>query len=336
MNAQKKKKRKTFRRVLILLIALAIAGGGFIYFTKTAPTASATEYTAYTATVGSISNAISLSGTFAAQKSATYAASAAATVREIYVSPGQDVKEGDKLLRLSTGETVKAGFDGRVNSLFVAADDSVAAGDSLLQVADFEHLIISVNIDEYDISNVAVGQQCLVTATAAGQVMMSAIDSISYISSVSTGSVAYYTATVKVDAPSGVYPGMQASVVITQEEAKDAVILKQSALYFDPYNQAYVLMDNGTGEKEQVTVEVGVSNGYYVEIKSGLNDGDVVYAEDDGTSSQTNGMNMNMGMMFGVGGGEMRQFQRRNSESGGEMPSSPSGGGSGGRTPGGN
>ncbi len=328
MNTQKKKKGKLLKRIIGLVLVLAIAGAGVWYFTKGTPVAEADDYTAYTASIGSISNALSFSGTFSAVDSKTYTSAAATTVREVYVAAGQDVLQGDKLVRLANGETIKADFDGRVNSLAVSAEDSVASGDTLLQIADFEHLQISVQVDEYDISSVAVGQQCLVTATASSQMMVAQINSISYISSTSTGSVAYYTAIVKVDAPTGVYPGMQASVVITQEEATDVVLVKQSALNFDEYNQAYVYMKNDAGENEKVTVEVGVTNGYYVEIKSGLSDGDVVYAKDDGTTT-TNSTGLNM-MMFGMGGGgDMGGGQRMEFNSS-ERPSMPSGSGNGG------
>ena len=328
MNTQKKRKGKVLKRILGLALAVSLIGGGAWYFLRDKVSAVAEEYTEYTASIGNISNAISLSGTFAAVESKTYTASAAANIREVYVSAGAEVKQGDKLVRLSNGETLKADFDGRVNSVLVANEEAVSAGTTLLQVANFDDLQISVSVDEYDISKVSVGQQCLVTATASGQVMVSSIDSISYISSVSTGSVAYYTAVVKVEAPEGVYPGMQASVVITQEEASNVVLLRQSALSFDERNQAYVLMKNAAGENEQVSVTVGVSNGYYVEIKSGLNDGAVVYARDDGTGG-ANAPGMNM-MMFGMGGGGampvgMPAGERRIVE-GGERRSMPGGG----------
>lgn len=312
----KKKKKKTTGRIFIGILVLAIVAAGVFYFTQDQSTAAAETYTGYTVTTGSISNAVSLTGTFASKYSTTYTASSAATVKNVYVAAGQDVKEGDRLLRLSTGETIKAEFDGRVNSLYVAAEDSVASGASLIQVADFENLTVSVQIDEYDIAKVTVGMPCLVTATATSQMVPCEIGAISYIASSSTGSVAYYTATIDVDAPQGVYPGMQASVVIVQEEAQNAVILKQSALQFDLNNQAYVLMDNAAGEKVKVEVTVGVSNGNYVQIVSGLSQGDVVYAKDSGdtTSAANMGMGFNMGMM---GGGGAERMERPSGDFGG-------------------
>ena len=76
--------------------------------------------TGYTASIGSISNALSFSGSLSLIDSQTYAAETDATVRTVYVQAGDQVQTGDKLVRLSGGGTVKATFDGRVNSVKVA------------------------------------------------------------------------------------------------------------------------------------------------------------------------------------------------------------------------
>ena len=59
-------------------------------------------------------------------------ASSASTVRAVYVSAGEEVNEGDKLVRLANGQTVEAGLDGRVNAVSVAEGDPVAAGAAQL------------------------------------------------------------------------------------------------------------------------------------------------------------------------------------------------------------
>ena len=133
------------------------------------------------------------------------------------------VKEGDKLVRLSNGSTIEAGFDGRVNAVFAEEGDEVSAGDQLVQLADFKHMKVALRVDEYDIADVAVGQKCTVTATATEKSFESEIASIDYVSA-SGGNVAYYSALCYVDVDEGIYPGMQVSVSIPQEEADNVVI----------------------------------------------------------------------------------------------------------------
>ena len=138
---------------------------------------------------------------------------------------------------------MEAEFDGRINQLYVAEGDKVSSGANLVQVVDFEHLQVSVRVDEYDISSVHAGDQCRVSTVATENTFTTVIDSINYVSS-SSGSVAYYTATAYVDVAEGIYPGMQVTVTIPKEEAADVVILRETALSFDLNNQAFVYTMN--------------------------------------------------------------------------------------------
>ena len=279
-----KKNGKTRRRILkkilfTLIVLLLLAAAGFYGYTLLKQEYTVT-YDSYTATTGSISNALSFSGNLSLVDSKVYTAESSATVRTLYVAAGDQVAAGDKLARLSNGETVSAEFDGRVNAVSVAEGDEVTAGASLVQVADFEHMKVTLRVDEYDIADVSVGERCVVTATATEKSFESEIAGIDYIST-SGSSVAYYSAVAYVTVDDGVYPGMQVSVSIPQQEATDVVILKADAISFDETNQAFVWKKDSAGELEQVMIETGVSNGNYVEIVSGLSDGDEVFVESE-------------------------------------------------------
>lgn len=309
----KKKKKKWLRR-LIWLIILVLLGCGIYFIGLPMLKASVTvTYDTYTATTGSISNSLSFSGSFALKNSEILYSSSEATVRTIYVAAGDDVKEGDKIMRLSNGDILKASFDGRINTLDVSEGDTVAANTQLAQVVDFNTLSVSIRVDEYDISEVYVGQDCTVTSTSQEKSFETTISSINYVSG-SSGNVAYYTAIADVTVDEGIYPGMQASVTIPQESVENVVILKMDALSFDFNNQAYVWMQDENGELYQVEVEVGVDNGNYVEIKSGLTDGDTVYIEAEQTTaasglssllSDLGGNQFNPEMGGGMSGGNM-------------------------------
>jgi HlyD family secretion protein len=215
----------------------------------------------------------------------------ATSVRTVYVAAGDEIKEGDKLVRLASGETIAADFDGRVNLVGAEEGDDVDADTTLVEIADFSHMTVSIRVDEYDIADVSVGQAVTVTATATEETFDSTIESINYISQ-SSGNVAYYTATADVDVSGGIYPGMQATVTITQQQADDVVILKEDALSFDAMNNAFVYTMDESGAMTEVSVTVGVSNGNYVEIKEGLADGDTVYVEaaEEETASGLSGL----------------------------------------------
>ena len=77
-------------------------------------------------------------------------------------------------------------------------------------------------------------------------------------------------------------------------------MLKADALTFDRQNNASVYKQKADGTFEQVAVEVGVSNGNYVEIKSGVAAGETVYAEGKAVTT-------NVSMFSGMFGTQVNQ-----------------------------
>ena len=274
-----RKKRRWIRRLIITLVLLCALGvWGWSTFSSLRAEYTVT-YNPYTATTGSISNSLSFTGTMQLVDSATYTAGADTKVREVYVSLGDAVKDGEKLLRLANGETVKAEFDGTVTALEVEKGNEVKAGDTLATVADFDHMRVSVRVGESDIASVSAGQPCRVTVASAGAVYDSVISKIDYVA-YTGNNVAYYTTTVDVDTGNteNIYPGMQATVTVPLEEANNVTVLKMEALSTARDNTAFVYKQAADGTMERVPVTVGVSNGNYVEIREGVADGETIYA----------------------------------------------------------
>ncbi len=273
-----RKRKKLWKRLIVLAVVLGILGlGGYVVVRKLQADYRVT-YDPYTASVGSISNSLSFSGALQLVSNTAYTADADGKVREVSVTKGQRVKKGDKLVRLSTG-TLEADFDGTVVKVDVEKGDEVRAGDSLVQVADTDHMKVSFRIGESDIGHVAEGQAVRVTVASQGASFASVIDSIDYVS-YTGNNVAYYPATVLVDTSGtgDIHNGMQATVTIPQEEARDVVILKMDAISASADNSAFVYKQAEDGTMQETPVTVGVSNGNYVEIRSGVAAGETVYA----------------------------------------------------------
>lgn len=322
MAANKKKKHRLRRLILwLVLLVIAAAAVRFIVWPKLNAEATIT-YNQYTARVGTISNSLSFSGSVSVKNAETITSDNACTVRMIYVEEEQKVKKDDKLMRLSDGTTVKASFDGQVNQISVEVGDDVSMNQTLIQIVDFDHMTVSMRVDEYSISDLSVGQTCRVTVTALDQTFESSISHINRISS-GGGSTAYYTVTAELSVTEDVLPGMACTVTIPQEEAVDSIILSRSALSFGANNSAYVLMYDDNQVMQQVDVELGVDNDNYVEITAGLKEGDVVYKEVQ-ESASSGGL---FGSLTSVMENRMQQF---GGDSGGMPDMSNMGGGSGG------
>lgn len=336
-KAKAKRKRRLLKPVLLLLIVAALGAGVWFFALPSLRAAATTTYNSYTASVGTISNSMSFSGSISVTNYETLSASGDATVRQIYVAEEQPVSEGDKLVRLSNGETLKANFDGQVNEISVRVGDSVSSNSGVIQIVDFENMSVSIRVDEYAIAQLAVGQACRVTVTALNVTFDSTITHINRIPS-NSGATAYYTVTAEFKATDNVLPGMQVTVVIPEEEAENAVILSKSALSFGQNNSAYVLKQNESGAMEQTAVEIGVDNDNYVEIKSGLSAGETVYAVAKSSSDSSGGL---ASLFSGLLGGTTEQqssmpdFSNMPDFGSGGMPGGNFGGGMGGGSMGG-
>ncbi len=287
-NSKRRKRKGIIKKMIWILVFVLIVVCVLLYVRKALQTEYTVTYQQYNVTTGTISNSLSFSGTLATVNSQTCTSNSSGTVKQIYVSPGDQVQIGDKLMRLSTGQIVKAEIDGEINEIKVSEGDEVSAGTTLCDVVDFTHLKTSIRVDEYDINSVHIGDPIRITTVATEKSFESKIASINHTSS-SAGAVAYYTTTAYVDVGEDVYPGMQVTVTLPQEEAVDVVILKEAAISFDDENRAFVYTAGESGEMEHTYITTGVSNGSYVEITSGLQAGDTVYTEAKVTTDNSTG-----------------------------------------------
>ena len=165
-----------------------------------------------------------------------------------------------------------------------------------------------MSIDELDISKVEVGQKVTVTADAyEGQIFSGTVTNVSLESTYSNG-VSTYPVTVTMDEAGELLPGMNVDGVITLDQAEDVLSIPVDALMRG--NQVYIKDDTVTEQQgpvpagfRAVEVETGLISDTYVEIKSGLSEGDTVYVAE---SSKRSGVMMMMpagGFGGGPGGG---------------------------------
>lgn len=274
---RKKKRRRLLRKLAVRLAILGVLVFLGVLTWNKLRADYRVEYNAATATVGSITNALSYSGNLQLIDSKTYTAAADGKVREVYVERNQKVTAGTKLMRV--GATVyTADFDGTVDAVSVAAGDEVGAGDTLLKLVDYDHMRVNIRISAANIHEVEEGTDCRVTVSWAGAAVNAKIGVIDF-STYSGNNTVYYSSTVDVDLTGveGVKPGMIATVTVTKEEAADAVILKADAISTAPDNTAFVYKQQADGSMAASPVTLGVSNGSYTEIREGVAAGETVY-----------------------------------------------------------
>ena len=237
-----------------------------------------------------------------------------------------------ELLQIQKSSGLTAPITGSVYS--VADLDSDSTATDIVVLSPDVSMSVTISVDETDILALAVGQTASVTVKSIGSDALSG-EVIQIDKTDASGS---YTAEILLDKVSGMLPGMTASVDVRIEGVDDAILIPADALHQTGTGYyVYTGYDEQTQEfGGRVDVIPGLSNSNYVEIKSGLSEGDTVYY----TKAETFG-GMFGGMDFGSmpGGGNsggMPDFGGGNSgggmpDFGGGMPNF--GGGNSGGTP---
>ncbi len=198
--------------------------------------------------------------------------------------------------------TITSPIRGTVIDKNYKAGETSEAGKVLCSIYDLSYLTMTLSVDELDISDIAVGQRVEITADAVeGKTYTGVVTKVS-VAGTSSGGTTTYPVTVRIDETEGLLPGMNVDAAITLQSASGVLAIPSGAL--NRGNTVLVTADspsaaNGTaiegGDYCSVPVEIGASDSSYIEIISGLQEGDTV-AYIPTTSSGGFGMMMPGGM----------------------------------------
>lgn len=196
-------------------------------------------------------------------------------------------------------------------------DKNAKAGDNLSSSAnsggmatiyDLTYLKMTLSIDELDISKVSVGQRVSITADAVEG------DFTGYVSKVSiagntSGGVTTYPVTIIIEDYGALRPAMNVNALIVTSEVSDVLTVPNAAvgrgntvlLTADSPSAKAALADSSALPDSSapegyvtVSVETGISNDNFIEIISGLQEGDTVAYIPPTASGSMNMMMMGM------------------------------------------
>lgn len=272
------------------------------------------------------------------------------TFKDALETAGDNVKNAENKLENTQDTigdyTITAPISGTVITKNAKAGDKITKGTSgntvMAVIYDLSAMTLSMSVDELDVGSVKAGQTVEITADAVeGETFTGTVTNVSLEGSYSNG-VTNYPVTVTLEETGDLLPGMNVDATIILDSAQDALCIPAGALMRG--NRVYVKKDPSSGQTDQtegtedgseeaargqsgssgqgqsgvpdgfeaVQVETGIINDDYVQILSGLSEGDEVYVDPDSGS----GTSMDM-MMMGPGG------------MGGGMEGGPGGGGGG-------
>lgn len=202
--------------------------------------------------------------------------------------------------------------------------DSSNATTPMCIIYDMSSVQFDINVDEMDIASVKVGQEVTVKADAISDKEFKGVVEKVSVNGVAENGVTNYPVTITIADYGDLLPGMNVDAEIVVEKAEDVIAIPVSSL--NRGNIVYVKTnekDKNSDDKapegyRSVEVQTGLSDDDYIEIKSGLSEGELVRGQEIDTSSDFQEMM------------ERQMNESRSQMSGGGMP-----GGDGGRSGGG-
>ena len=221
-----------------------------------------------------------------------------------------------ELLTIQRDGAVLASRDGSVYSV----DYSDEAATSVATLSTGSKMSVTISVDESDILSLELGQTVTVTVSSVSEDALYGTLTEINRTSASSGS---YSAVVELEKVEGMLAGMTASASVRIQGVENAILIPVEALH-KTSDGAYVYTKYDEQYQEyggKVDVVTGLENSTYVEIKSGLQEGDTVYYTEETTGG--------FGGFGGMGGGQMPNFGGGDFPSGGNQRpggSFPSGG----------
>lgn len=241
------------------------------------------------------------------------------------------------LVRLYKVGAIYAPVSGKISTLSETESEENEEDEwTLMEIVPQENMIVSASVDESDILAVSVGQEASVVISSIGEDAFTGTVTAIEQTGTSSNGVTTYAVEVTMDRTEKMYPNMSATVSIRIEGVDDALIVPEKAVT-KTRDSAYVYtsVNETTGELSgMVEVETGLSGGGYIEITSGLKEGDTVYYKETATNDFANFMNGFGGNMGGFGGNSgNRPGSGGSGGFGGNSGGMPNPGGSGGNRP---
>ncbi|MCD7738569.1 MAG: HlyD family efflux transporter periplasmic adaptor subunit [Lachnospiraceae bacterium] len=176
---------------------------------------------------------------------------------------------------------IYADGSGIITEVGYEAGDMLTTSGVVISYAPTTDMTISIDATQEDVVSMTVGDTVAIEFTAYPEESYEGtILSIDTTATSRSSSTISYTVVIGVDgeeeALQKLYGGMTADITFITDQSEDTLYVSRKAVVTeDGKSCVYVLSDSGEYELQEVTT--GLSNTSYIEILSGLEEGDIVY-----------------------------------------------------------
>ena len=212
--------------------------------------------------------------------------------------------------------TITSPISGTVIQKNVKAGDTVGtdttASETLCTIYDLSYLEMTLNVDELEILSIKEGQTVTITADAISDRTFTGVVTSVSAAGTTTGGTTTYPVTIRIDDTGDLLPGMNATAEIEVSSASNALAVPNGSVVRGNYvlvtkdsPSAANAVQDMTAPDGYVYVKIttGTSDDDYIEVASGLQEGDTIAYDADAAEKQ----NASDSMEFMVGpGGRLR------------------------------
>lgn len=226
-----------------------------------------------------------------------------AVITDVHVEDMQKVKKGDPIITMSGLEVqdviqekideiwdlkneisklsknveqmeIKAPMDGIVAGFHREVGEMVGPGEWIGSLYTVSDMRMWTEVDDIDILNVQQGAPVKITVDAIpDKAFEGVVENVSTMGEQKNG-ISIFGVEIKVTGSSELRPGMQAKAYIDAGSSENVLLIPVEAIFEeDGKTMVEVLQDNTA---KVVTVELGLMNNRVAEVKSGLEEGDLV------------------------------------------------------------
>jgi HlyD family secretion protein len=171
----------------------------------------------------------------------------------------------------------------QVGQIIASGINNVGGGTTLMKLADLSRIYVLVSVDESDIGMIDVGQKARITVDSYPNEVFSGRIIRVAIKGLNSSNVVTFEVKVEVEGENRqlLKPEMTANVSILAAEKNNVllipvVVIKRKKL------EHYVTVKSKDGSTEERLVKTGISDGEFMEITSGLSEGEKIVVADNG------------------------------------------------------
>ncbi|WP_097026532.1 efflux RND transporter periplasmic adaptor subunit [Clostridium peptidivorans] len=207
-----------------------------------------------------------------------------ASQKQAQAAMGQSAASYKQAVQALEDTVVRAPIDGFVTALNIEVGEMSSNMQAPITISNLNKVYVKINVTENLINKIKSGDK--VTANFSALNNKEFIGTISTITPAANSTTQLFDVNIEIDNKDNeIKSGMFANIKLSTNTKKNALIVKSEAvLQKEDKNIVYIVKDNKTMEKQ---VSIGIDNGDFAEITSGLSQGDKVvikgqhYVEND-------------------------------------------------------